>query len=191
MPFQKTSGNTLATEKRKSLAEKYRISGLTYREIVIKLREELGDEIPASYDERYCWRDITDAISKYRNNVRETTQDLILLETHRLDELFSIAMTSAREGSMKGVITALKVMERRSKLLGIDAPTQVVVRDWRDEILDLLKAGRITLEQVKNELGENMFQTLIEYKGLPAPIRDEPIEGEFAEKEPVELDSEI
>jgi hypothetical protein len=190
MPFQKTSGDTLASEKRRSLAMKYRIDGYTYKDIVAKLKEDLGDELPASYDQRYCWRDINGSIQKYREEIKETVGDLIHLETQRLDELFTIAMESAREGSMKGVLTALKIMERRAKLLGLNAPEQVVLRDWRDEILDLLKAERITIDQVRAELSDGMFQSLLEYKGLPAPLKDEEIEfidSKIIEKEEAEV----
>lgn len=187
-PRQKSHPETLNAIDRRRRALQYRLNGLTYDQIVDKLKVDMGDRLPKSYDNFWCWRDVDLEIREYRKEIKETVADLIELDLKRLDKLFTIAMENAESGSMKAVLTALKIMERRSKLLGMDKPALVQVRDWRSEILDLLKAGRITLDEVKKEIGDDMFKSLLESSGFPQLPSGDIVDGvavEVKEKEQV------
>lgn len=65
--------------------------------------------------------------------VREPTKELIELEVKRLDGLFMTAFPMAKQGVMGAVDRCLKIMERRARLLGLDAAIKVET-SWAREI---------------------------------------------------------
>ena len=67
----------------------------------------------------------------------------------------------------------LKSQERRAKLLGLDTPTTVKTIDWRSEIIALVMAGQITVEQVRKELPEFADEIV---RGIPQHGRNDAIE---------------
>jgi hypothetical protein len=55
------------------------------------------------------------------------------LELHRLDELYLIAYRAISDGNdLAGIDRCLRIMERRAKLLGIDAAAKVDVQGLVD-----------------------------------------------------------
>lgn len=57
------------------------------------------------------------------------TSELRKLELLRLDELQEVAWRFAMAGQLTGIDRVLKIMERRAKLLGLDAKMDKV--NWR------------------------------------------------------------
>lgn len=63
-----------------------------------------------------------DAVSKaLRRIVREPATELLALELERLDTLWGPQYESARAGDADAMAACLRIMERRAKLLGLDA----------------------------------------------------------------------
>lgn len=54
----------------------------------------------------------------------ESVDELRALENERLDELALSVWDAARAGNWKAMENALRIMERRAKLNGLDAPTR-------------------------------------------------------------------
>lgn len=59
-----------------------------------------------------------------REQVASSADDLRAEEVSRLDAMLSGVWPDARKGHQGAVDRVLKIMERRSKLLGLDAPTR-------------------------------------------------------------------
>lgn len=55
---------------------------------------------------------------------REPADALRTLESERLDQLWQRAYLLALNGDLAAAATAMKIMERRAKLLGLDAPAK-------------------------------------------------------------------
>ncbi len=81
--------------------------------------------------------------------VLETPDEARLLELARLDAISINLFRSAQQGALGSVDRYLRVMERRSKLLGLDAPDRVEV-DWRTE-----------LEQAGVENASEVFEEMV------------------------------
>ena len=87
-----------------------RRGGASYRAIAATLGVSL----------RQAELDVKDAL---REITREPAQDVLILELGRLDDLYMIAYTEARKNrDMRAINAAVRVSERRSKLLGLDIP---------------------------------------------------------------------
>ena len=72
-------------------------------------------------------QNVSVTISKaLRNHCREASEELIELEVARLDVLLQGIWARASSGNTPDVYAALKIMERRSRLLGLDAPGRSV-----------------------------------------------------------------
>lgn len=65
--------------------------------------------------------------------LQEPADDLRNLELARLDGVLVGVYQQAVKGSLSAVDRVIKIMERRSRLLGLDKPIQVDV-DWRSEL---------------------------------------------------------
>lgn len=61
--------------------------------------------------------------SALHKTLTEPADELRVLEAERLDALLAAVWEKAKNGDPKAVDNALRIMERRAKLLGLDAPT--------------------------------------------------------------------
>lgn len=57
--------------------------------------------------------------------LREPAEELRTLELERLDDMTLPLMAQAKKGNQGAVDRLLRIMERRAKLLGLDAPVKI------------------------------------------------------------------
>ena len=130
-----------ATERR-LIALELRKAGATYQ----KIAEHLG--VPLTTAAYY----VTSAM---RALVAEPARELRDLEVARLDDMLLSVWPQVRQGNLGAIDRVLRIMERRAKLLGLDAPTRVNVTDWRTQALEDIRAGRLTFDQVVQAFGDD------------------------------------
>lgn len=68
---------------------------------------------------------VKQAIEKTTAENAELTQHVIDLELQRLDTMLLSLEDKIKEGSLGAIDKALKIMERRAKLLGLDKPSKI------------------------------------------------------------------
>lgn len=107
-----TSPRRIEAQQRAAKAIELRKAGMTYEQIA----ETLG------YSHFSTARNAVARALEIA--VTEPAQELIQLETMRLDALFMAVWPDARRGVLKAVDRALKIQERRAKLLGLDKPAK-------------------------------------------------------------------
>lgn len=93
-----------------------RKEGLTYRAI--------GERVGLSYE--MVRREIQIVMRQYLEDAKDSQHEIVMLELLRLDDLLTSAYQGAMNGEVKMIDAVLKIMERRAKLLGLDA--QVTTR---------------------------------------------------------------
>lgn len=91
-----------------------RRQGLTYREIA----ERIDCAVPTAY--KAVRRALAYGFTEPAEHVRQ-------LETERLDKLQAVHWRNAIDGDTKSTEIVLRIMERRARLLGLDAPTRTNV----------------------------------------------------------------
>ena len=148
------SASDLAVALRRDAAVKLRIKGYNYPEIAKMLIEDEEIVTPDSYDRRFVFNDIQSYLNELRDKVQENLIDLIDIENMRLDQLLTAVWPGAMEGDTKSVRSALDIMDRRAKLLGLDSAIKI---DWRIELAGLERSGALNDAEIKEELGEELY----------------------------------
>lgn len=118
MPQSKTSGRKALALERELRALELRKAGASYAQIA----EVLGISRSAAH------KAVARALDKVIAEVRENADRLRALELERLDHLSRELWRQALKGHLGAIDRLLKVMERRAKLLGLDAPTKADIQ---------------------------------------------------------------
>lgn len=114
-------GEHMASERRIAAAERHRQAldlrkaGASYRAIAAKL----GYDSPSSVHKAVA--------AALRRITEEPAAEVRTLELERLDALTIALWPQAAKGHLGAVDRLLRVMERRAKLLGLDAPERVAM----------------------------------------------------------------
>lgn len=98
--------------QRQLLALELRKSGFTYREI--------GEKLNISHVQAY--KDVNEELKRLAELRADSADELRQLELEKLDKLEKNLMHWADAGSVEATKALIKIQERRSKLLGLDAP---------------------------------------------------------------------
>ena len=118
-PKGRTTPYRLSLAEKKEEALRLRKAGLTYRLI----GEELG------VTEQRAWQIVTGELKRINENRSELAEGLLRLELERLDTLWKKTYDIAMDGNIPAASVCLKISERRSKMLGIDAPEKIAPTD--------------------------------------------------------------
>lgn len=130
------------TAERHALALEMRKHGYSY--------EQIGEHFETSPDSARALVKL--AMEKA---IKEPGEEVITLELQRLDQLYRLAFNSACAGDSDAIPKCLKVMERRSKLLGIDAPEKKEVTGKNGGPIQLTNFNAKALSQLsEEELGQ-------------------------------------
>ena len=121
------SKQNLTATVRQAKALELRSRGLSYRQIA----QELGYSGPAG-----AYKAVGTGLDK---TLREHSEDVRQLELERLDAMLDGVYGKATSGDDKAIHVALRIMERRAKLLGLDAPTKgIMLTAEIENLLELL-----------------------------------------------------
>jgi DNA-binding CsgD family transcriptional regulator len=107
-------GQVEAKSERAVKALDLRIKGYTYRQIA----KALG------CGEKTAYYDVQNALGTLDGVKKEVAEQLREIEVARLDALLKALDKKIRTGSVPAIFAAVKVADRRSKLLGLDSPTR-------------------------------------------------------------------
>ncbi len=106
----KSSPETINSKERAAKALALRKEGKTFDAIAA----ELG------YNSKQAAHDAV--MRAIREILREPVTELVQLDLERLDEMFQIHYINACAGDVQALTGCMKIMERRAKILGMDAP---------------------------------------------------------------------
>jgi hypothetical protein len=117
MAESKTSERRLRAIERQRQALELRKGGASFPEIA----KALGYSGPAGAYQA--------VMSALRRTLKEPAEEVRTLEVARLDAMLLALWTQVKQGNQGAIDKALKVEERRAKLLGLDAPAKVAPTD--------------------------------------------------------------
>lgn len=113
-PNRPTSVVSTNTAIRMGEALRYRESGLKYRQIA----EKMECSIATAHEL------VVRGLEQLNDQAMETAAQIRTIELNRLDEMW-MELERKKDQSPKVLETKIKVMERRARLLGLDAPVQI------------------------------------------------------------------
>ena len=108
----------IAAERRIKALE-LRKTGLSYRAI--------GDALGVSHGQAY--NDVMRALRQLAKKQDGIAEELRILEDQRLDDMLAPMMTQAKRGNQGAVDRVLRIMDRRARLWGLDAPQKIAPTD--------------------------------------------------------------
>lgn len=114
MPESKNSKKRIEATEKQRLAIELRKAGLGYEEIA----RRVGYSGPSG-----AYNAIQSALKKV---LKEPAEELRTLEASRLDEMLLGIWPDVKAGSLPAIDRAIKLMERRAKMLGLDKPITIV-----------------------------------------------------------------
>ncbi|KUG14537.1 hypothetical protein ASZ90_015822 [hydrocarbon metagenome] len=125
----KTAKRFVASEGKKQKALSLRMEGRNYRDIAAAVGVSLAQ----------AHRYVSAGLEELREKNREIAEDVKVLELERLDNLFKHAYQAVEDGEIRAIDQALKCMDRRARLLGLDAATRAEITgtlvtsgEWRE-----------------------------------------------------------
>jgi hypothetical protein len=108
-------GEDARKRARAANALELRIAGATYRQI--------GAQLGVS--EKAAYYDVNDELGRLDPVIKGQAERLRDLENARLDRLHVALAAGIKAGQPAAVMATVRVMERRAKLNGLDAPTKI------------------------------------------------------------------
>jgi hypothetical protein len=108
-------GKAEAAAERRVQALQLRMAGASYRAI--------GSRLGVS--EAQAHRDVHAELTRLAEKAADAAEQVRTLELERLDAMLLALWPQAKQANQGAIDRVLRLMERRAKLLGIDAPTRI------------------------------------------------------------------
>lgn len=76
-----------------------------------------------------AFQDVRDALEALRQEQDGLAEDILALELERLDDMLVTALKQAIGGRLEAIDRVLRIMDRRARFLGTDAPSKIAPTD--------------------------------------------------------------
>lgn len=119
---RKSADNAKRMERRHHALQLRKV-GATYREIAQTMRE--NGAAPKNYSPSTAYEDVTYELKRLDEHNQEEAAIVKRLELERLDRMLSALDDQIEAGDTKAINAALRISERRSAILGLDAPSKL------------------------------------------------------------------
>lgn len=139
----KTSATTVRGVKNREAALDLRRAGWSFE----RIGEKLGITRQAAH------KLVTGAMESARAQIAASTDELRMEEVSRLDGLLEKLWPKARKADAQAVDRVLKIMERRAKLLGLDAPIRTALQGGGEDAPPIVSEARVTFYMPDNGRG--------------------------------------
>ena len=149
--MNRTSARRLMKAEKLPKVLELRRQGLSY--------EKIGNQLGIHFTTAHHW--VRDLMRELAQQASETAEEVRQLEEQRLDEMLEPLWPKAQAGDIRADEMVLRIMERRARLRGLDAPTKVEGRISLPDS-ELLLLARTYGLSVSPELEK-------ELSGIPTP----------------------
>jgi len=170
--MQLTRQQDIIAFERRIFVTELRKTGMDHDKIAQFAIEKFGKEaLPKNYNGSRVAADVRALLQSYLEQKRYAIETVLYLDLERLDTLLAAVWDTAIGGDLDAVDRALKIMQQRAKLLGLEKIAISVEADWRQE----LKRQGVDPDKMFTELRDAMAQKL---RQLPAEGETNYIDGE-------------
>lgn len=138
-----TNAATARKLERQAKALELRRAGRSYAEIAAALGLSKGG----------CHKLVHQGLAESRAAIAGSADELRAEEASRLDALLTATWPDARRGNLQAVDRVLKVMERRARLLGLDAPVRTALQGGGEDAPPIATEARVAIYVPDNGRG--------------------------------------
>lgn len=124
MAGRRVDASKVAIAERRANALKLKIAGATYDAIARTMNYASAGN---------AYRDVHAAL---KDITREPAEQLKQIELQRCDEMLLAIWPKVRKGDLGAIDRALRIMERRARYEGLDAPTRQTITVITEDIID-------------------------------------------------------
>lgn len=143
MPPLTTRPQVIETAERRAYVLEQRKGRHSYRSIAALTIKKFGAErLPKNYDERYAYDDVKAELDRLNTQNLEAAAEISRLEQESLDQMQASVWAQALSGHMGALDRVLRIMERRARLLGLDAPTKTALQNPDGSALNSVDSER-------------------------------------------------
>lgn len=135
-------GKAEAAAARRLQALQLRMAGVSYHAIA----ERLG------VSDTQAFHDVKAELAKIAKQASAEAEHVRTMELERLDAMTLALWAQAKQGNQGAIDRLLRVMERRSKLLGLDAPTRQELSGPNGSPITIEQAAQMSDEEIDAEL---------------------------------------
>jgi hypothetical protein len=121
--IKKTSPRRLRKAELTYDALMLRKAGLQYREIANTLSKKYDMSISLGF----CYRAVMDSLTKLSEETQEVADQMRRIDELRLGDAIRAVYPQVLNGNLQAIDRLVKIVERRAKMYGYDAPTSVSV----------------------------------------------------------------
>ena len=119
---KKTRGKQLKTRPDQLLAAERRRKAFAMRKAGASY-QAIADALGVSLSAAHAY--VTELLQEIRECTEEDAKEVLHMELMRLDDMQLALQPAIKAGDTQAVEKAIKIMERRSKFLGLDAPKKI------------------------------------------------------------------
>lgn len=143
----------VAIEARRKAIAAQLLAGANYREIAAALDCSLATVA----------KDVKTILQRWQHEQVGSADQWISLQCRRLDAALHAVWGQVLAGHIPAISTLQKLIEQQGKLLGYEHASRV---DWKIEVSHLLLSGKLTPEEIEEEIGVELARELFESIGL-------------------------
>lgn len=139
-------------ERRKAIAANL-MAGSNYRQIASVLKCSIAT----------VSKDVKVIVKRWQNEQVNTADQWISLQCRRIDAAINAVWGDVLAGNTAAIATLQKLIDQQGRLLGYERPIRL---DWKIEVSNLLLSGKLTPEEIEEEIGSELARELFESIGL-------------------------
>jgi PAS domain-containing protein len=133
MALKRTGSKAVVIAERRSKALQIRKTGATLEAVAAVIAEEFGNP---KYDRKQAFQDIDESLRELNETCSHSAEEYRRQELERLEEWLNRLETAIERGDEKAIGRAIQISDRRCKLLGLDAPIQLMVQEQAESQID-------------------------------------------------------
>lgn len=133
MALKRTGSKAVVIAERRSKALQIRKTGATLEAVAAVIAKEFGNP---KYDRKQAFQDIDESLRELNETCSHSAEEYRRQELERLEEWLNRLETAIERGDEKAIGRAIQISDRRCKLLGLDAPIQLMVQEQAESQID-------------------------------------------------------
>lgn len=131
--LKRTKTKSITIAERRSKAMQLRKTGATLEAVAAVIAKEFGNP---KYGRVHAFKDIDDSLRELNETCSHSAEEYRRQQLERLEEWLFRLQPAIKEGNAKAIATAIQISDRQCKLLGLDAPIQLMVQQQAESQID-------------------------------------------------------